>query len=106
MNSYKLKMDDGTLWVTVNELMDDIAKAINQINNLDHPRMIEVDSVELDTKKIGLHAIYTFLGALQTEYALIKKQEELLRQPTIGSDIALKAVRFDVPIEVKKETLH
>ena len=106
-NTYQLKMDnDGKLWVTVNELMKDIANAIDQINKLEHPRLIEVDTKELDTKKIGLHAIYTFLGALQTEYALIKKQEELLRQPTLGSDIQLKTVQFDVPIEVTKETLH
>ena len=104
--TYELKKDsDGKLWVSVNELMVDIKDALNKLSNLDDPRLIEVDKKELDAKIIGLHAIYTFLGALQTEQVLIDKKLELERQPLMG-DVNISTVQFDVPIEVSKETLH
>jgi hypothetical protein len=104
--TYQLKKDDdGKLWVSVNELMIDIKDALEKMSSLDDPRMIEVDKKELDSKIIGLHAIYTFLGALQTEQALIDKQKELSRQPLMG-DVNISTVQFDVPITVTKETLH
>lgn len=104
--TYELKKDeDGRLWVSVNELMVDIKQALEKMSNLDDPRLIEVDKKELDTKIIGLHAIYTFLGALQTEQTLIDKKKELERQPLMG-DVNIKTVQFDVPVEVNKETLH
>jgi len=104
--TYELKKDsDGKLWVSVNELMVDIKDALNKLSNLDDPRLIEVDKKELDAKIIGLHAIYTFLGALQTEQTLIDKKLELERQPLMG-DVNISTVQFDVPIEVSKETLH
>lgn len=104
--TYELKKDeDGRLWVSVNELMVDIKQALEKMSNLDDPRLIEVDKKELDTKIIGLHAIYTFLGALQTEQTLIDKKKELERQPLMG-DVNIKTVQFDVPVEVTKETLH
>ena len=104
--TYELKKDeDGKLWVSVNELMIDIKQALEKMSSLDDPRLIEVDKKELDTKIIGLHAIYTFLGALQTEQVLIDKKLELERQPLMG-DVNIKTVQFDVPVEVTKETLH
>jgi hypothetical protein len=104
--TYQLKKDeDGKLWVTVNELMNDIKDILAQMSSLDDPRLIEVDKKELDAKIVGLHAIYTFLGALQTEQTLIDKKLELERQPLMG-DVNIKAVHFDVPVEVTKETLH
>jgi hypothetical protein len=104
--TYELKKDeDGKLWVSVNELMIDIKQALEKMSSLDDPRLIEVDKKELDTKIIGLHAIYTFLGALQTEQTLIDKKKELERQPLMG-DVNIKTVQFDVPVEVTKETLH
>lgn len=104
--TYQLKKDeDGKLWVTVNELMADIKDALEKMSNLDDPRLIEVDKKELDAKIVGLHAIYTFLGALQTEQVLIDKKKELERQPLMG-DVNIKTVQFDVPLEVTKETLH
>jgi hypothetical protein len=104
--TYELKKDeDGRLWVSVNELMVDIKQALEKMSSLDDPRLIEVDKKELDTKIIGLHAIYTFLGALQTEQTLIDKKKELERQPLMG-DVNIKTVQFDVPVEVTKETLH
>ena len=104
--TYELKKDeDGRLWVSVNELMVDIKQALEKMSSLDDPRLIEVDKKELDTKIIGLHAIYTFLGALQTEQVLIDKKKELERQPLMG-DVNIKTVQFDVPVEVTKETLH
>jgi hypothetical protein len=100
-----MKTEDGRLWVTVNELMNDIKDALTKLSSLDDPRLIEVDKKEIDAKIIGLHAIYTFLGALQTEQKLIDKKKELERQPLMG-DVNIKTVQFDVPVEVNKETLH
>ena len=100
-----MKTEDGRLWVTVNELMNDIKDALTKLSSLDDPRLIEVDKKEIDAKIIGLHAIYTFLGALQTEQTLIDKKKELERQPLMG-DVNIKTVQFDVPVEVNKETLH
>jgi len=100
-----MKTEDGRLWVTVNELMNDIKDALTKLSSLDDPRLIEVDKKEIDAKIIGLHAIYTFLGALQTEQTLIDKKKELERQPLMG-DVNIKTVQFDVPIDVTKETLH
>ena len=90
--TYELKKDeDGRLWVSVNELMVDIKQALEKMSNLDDPRLIEVDKKELDAKIVGLHAIYTFLGALQTEQVLIDKKKELERQPLMG-DVNIKTV--------------
>jgi len=100
-----MKTEDGRLWVTVNELMNDIKDALTKLSSLDDPRLIEVDKKEIDAKIIGLHAIYTFLGALQTEQTLIDKKKELERQPLMG-DVNISTVKFDVPVEVNKETLH
>jgi len=100
-----MKTEDGRLWVTVNELMNDIKDALTKLSSLDDPRLIEVDKKEIDAKIIGLHAIYTFLGALQTEQTLIDKKKELERQPLMG-DVNISTVKFDVPIDVSKETLH
>ena len=100
-----MKTEDGRLWVTVNELMNDIKDALTKLSSLDDPRLIEVDKKEIDAKIIGLHAIYTFLGALQTEQTLIDKKKELERQPLMG-DVNISTVQFDVPIDVTKETLH
>jgi len=104
--TYELKKDeDGRLWVSVNELMTDIKDALEKMSSLDDPRLIEVDKKELDSKIVGLHAIYTFLGALQTEQTLIDKKLELERQPLMG-DVNISTVQFDVPVEVTKERLH
>ena len=106
--TYELKTIDGKLFVSVRELMEDIKDALDKISDLNDPRMIEVDQRELDTKVIGLHAIYTFLGALCTEQELIDKAEELKRQPLLG-DINIKTVNFNPNIDVLKdngETLH
>ena len=104
--TYELKKDeDGRLWVSVNELMIDIKQALETMSNIDDPRLLPTDKKELDAKIVGLHAIYTFLGALQTEQTLIDKKKELERQPLMG-DVSIKTVQFDVPIEVTKETLH
>lgn len=104
--TYELKKDaDGRLWVSVNELMTDIKDLLTKMSSLDDPRLIEVDKKELDAKIVGLHAIYTFLGALQSEQTLIDKKLELERQPLMG-DVNISTVQFDVPVEVTKETLH
>lgn len=107
--TYELKKDsDGKLWVSVNELMFDIKDALEKLSNLDSPQLLElsdIDKKQIDNKILGLHAIYTFLGALQTEQILIDKKLELERQPLMG-DVNVKTVQFDVPIDVTKETLH
>jgi len=104
--TYKLNKDDnGVLWVTVKELMTDIKDALDKISNLDDPRLMEVDKKELDAKIVGLHAIYTFLGALVTEQTLIDKKLELERQPLMGN-VYINNVPVDTPVEVQKDTLH
>lgn len=107
--TYELKKDsDGKLWVSVNELMFDIKDALEKLSSLDSPQLLElsdIDKKQIDNKILGLHAIYTFLGALQTEQILIDKKLELERQPLMG-DVNVKTVQFDVPIDVTKETLH
>jgi len=92
--TYKLEKDDnGILWVTVKELMTDIKDALDKISNLDDPRLIEVDKKELDAKIVGLHAIYTFLGALVTEQTLIDKKAEM------SANFCGNVTITDVPIE-------
>lgn len=104
--TYELKKDeDGRLWVSVNELMADVKDALEKMSSIEDDRLIDTDKKEIDAKIVGLHAIYTFLGALQTEQTLIDKKKELERQPLMG-DVNIKAVQFDVPVEVTKETLH
>lgn len=103
-NTYKLHKDiDGVLWVSVKELMNDIKTALDGISNLNDPRLIEVDKKELDTKIIGLHAIYTFLGALVTEQTLIDKKKEL--EYTVGN-VTITDLPIDTNLQQTNETLH
>lgn len=104
--TYELKKDDnGKLWVTVNELMVDIKDALDKMTNLDDPRLIEVDKKEIDAKIIGLHAIYTFLGALVTEQTLLDKKAELERQPLLGN-VTINNVPIDENLKQIKGTVH
>lgn len=103
-NTYKLHKDiDGVLWVSVKELMNDIKTALDGMTNLNDPRLIEVDKKELDTKIIGLHAIYTFLGALVTEQTLIDKKKEL--EYTVGN-VTITNLPIDTNLQQTNETLH
>ena len=104
--TYKLEKDvDGTLWVTVKELMVDVKDALDKLSKLEDPRLEEVDKKELNAKIVGLHAIYTFLGALVTEQTLIDKKIELENQPLSGN-VYINNIPTDIPVEVIKETLH
>jgi len=101
-NTYKLKKDEnGILWVTVNELMHDVKQALTDLSNIDDPRLLPSDKIELDKKILGLHAIYTFLGALQQEQTLLDKAAELQRQPVMGN-ITIKTLNQ----QLLKENLH
>jgi hypothetical protein len=84
--TYKLEKDsDGTLWVTVKELMVDVKDALDKLSQLEDPRLEEVDKKELNAKILGLHAIYTFLGALVTEQTLIDKKKEFSQNNYVGN---------------------
>lgn len=103
--TYTLKKIDGTLYVSVKELMNDVKLALDGLSKLDDPRLIEVDKKEIDAKIVGLHAIYTFLGALVTEQTLIDKKLELERQPLMGN-VTINNVPLATPVEVTNDTLH
>lgn len=104
--TYQLKVDEnGKLWVTVKELMVDIKDALDKISNLDDPRLLEVDKKEVDAKIVGLHAIYTFLGALVTEQTLLDKKAELERQPLLGN-VTINNLPIDTNLNQTKGTVH
>jgi len=94
--TYQLKKMDDKLWVTVHELMSDVKDALEKLTNLSDPRLIEVDKKEIDAKILGLHAIYTFLGALVTEQTLLDKKKELEGTVTISN----------IRIHSDEDTLH
>ena len=94
--TYELKKMDDKLWVSVHELMNDIKDALEKLTNLSDPRLIEVDKKEIDAKILGLHAIYTFLGALVTEQTLLDKKKELEGTVTISN----------IRIHSDEDTLH
>lgn len=103
--TYTLKKDvDGKLWVTVHELMVDIKDALDKITKLEHTNLEEVDIKELNAKIVGLHAIYTFLGALVTEQTLIDKKSELDQQQLVGN-ITISDLPIDTNLK-QTETLH
>jgi hypothetical protein len=69
--TYKLmKGGDGYLYVSIQPLMKDIAKSVEQMHLMDVSHLTDEQSRIFDLKMLGLTTVYEFLGAFITEQQL------------------------------------
>jgi hypothetical protein len=69
--TYKLmKGGDGYLYVSIQPLMKDIAKSVEQMHLMDVSHLTDEQSRIFDLKMLGLTTVYEFLGAFVTEQQL------------------------------------
>ena len=69
--TYKLmKGGDGHLYVSIQPLMKDIAKSVEQMHLMDVSHLTDEQSRIFDLKMLGLTTVYEFLGAFVTEQQL------------------------------------
>lgn len=77
MNRYKLvKAEDGTIWVSIQPLMEDIRDSKTKLFAVDTSRLGSEQKSEFQLRMVGLEAVYEFLGALCTEKQLEELREE------------------------------
>lgn len=77
MNYQLEKGPDGTIWVSVQPLMQDVNHSMKHLMSIDTSTLSDTDKDIMDFNIIGMKAIYTFLGALVQE---VKVKEELQKQ--------------------------
>ena len=91
MNRYKLeKGPDGTVWVPIQPLMEDIKESCHKLESIDdelYEQMNEQDREIFMLKIKGLDTIYQFLGALLVEYTLKSMTDEQKALHNINEDI-------------------
>jgi hypothetical protein len=76
--TYKLmKGGDGHLYVSIQPLMKDIAKSVEQMQEMDVSTLSDENQRIFDLKMLGLTTVYEFLGAFVTEQMLKDKAAEL-----------------------------
>ncbi len=70
-NTYSLeRRSDGHIWVNIQPLMADIQKNYDSLLDMDISRFTQDDLDVLELKKLGMHSVYQFLGALAMEHKL------------------------------------
>lgn len=76
-NQYKLKKDkSGTVWVSIQPLMQDIVEHIKIVSDIDVSNLEQYDQREYDIKLLGLNSIHQFLGALLQEQQLLELRKK------------------------------
>ncbi len=76
--TYKLiKGGDGHLYVSIQPLMKDIAKSVEQMHKMDISHLSDESQRVFDLKMLGLTTVYEFLGAFITEQQLKDAAAEL-----------------------------
>ena len=87
-NSYTLeRRDDGHVWVNIQPLMNDIQKNYDSLLEMDISKFTEDDLNVLELKKLGMHSIYQFLGALAFEYRLKEERERIAMNDHLNKQI-------------------
>ena len=99
MNRYKLEQGpDGTIWVPIQPLMEDIKENCHKLESMDHElyKQMNDEDKEIFMLKIkGLDTIYSFLGSLLVEFALKNMSDEQKALNNINEEIN-KATQLNV----------
>lgn len=75
--TYRLtRLPDG-IYVSVEPLMTDIKNVLEQMQKLPMDKLNGSELQELNLKKLGLEAIYTFMGGLVTEHNINELRTKL-----------------------------
>ena len=97
-NTYTLeRRHDGHIWVNIQPLMNDIQKNYDSLLDMDISKFTQDDLDVLELKKLGMHSVYQFLGALAMEHKLKEEyveqvtSDELVKQITEGTEMMAKA---------------
>ena len=97
--TYRLAKDqDGVLLVTVQPLMDDIEKSIQQMMDIPIDTLTDEDKEIFNLKILGLKTIHEFLGALVQEQFLKDAARELKGTVNIETNQVID--------EITARTLH
>ena len=88
-NTYSLeRREDGHVWVNIQPLMADIQKNYDSLLEMNIDEFTEDDLNVLELKKLGMHSIYQFLGALAFEYRLKEERERIAMDDHLSKQIA------------------
>ena len=97
-NTYSLeRRSDGHIWVSIQPLMADIQKNYDSLLDMDISKFTQDDLDVLELKKLGMHSVYQFLGALAMEHKLKEEHiqqiisDDLSKQITEGTELMAKA---------------
>ena len=78
MNNYKVERGpDGTRWVSVEPLMNDINEAIVKMMDIDVSDLSDENQRIMDLKILGLRTVYEFMGSIITADNLAQKRETM-----------------------------
>jgi len=58
---------DGTVWVSIQPLMQDVNHSLEHLLSIDTSTLSDTDKDIMDFNILGMKAIYTFMGALLQE---------------------------------------
>jgi hypothetical protein len=97
-NTYTLeRRSDGNIWVNLQPLMHDIQTNYDSLLSMDTSKFTQDDLDVLELKKLGMHSVYQFIGALVMEHKLKEEfiqqatSDELVKQIAEGTELMTKA---------------
>ena len=79
MNYKMVRAEDGIVWVTVQPLMDQVKKHLEEAKKIDVTKMCADDKKGIDFTILSIEAVYNFLNSLMTEQnltELLEKEKE------------------------------
>jgi len=79
MNYKMVKAEDGIVWVTVQPLMSEVKKALDNAKNINVSEMNVDDKRGVDFTILSMEAVYNFLGSIMTEHNV----NELINSATV-----------------------
>ena len=74
-----VKAEDGIVWVTVQPLMSEVKKALDNAKNINVSEMNVDDKRGVDFTILSMEAVYNFLGSIMTEHNV----NELINSATV-----------------------
>ena len=76
MNYKMVKAEDGIVWVTVQPLMDQVKRHLEEAKKIDVSNMCQDDKKGIDFTILSIEAVYNFLNSLMTEQKLTELLEK------------------------------
>ena len=83
MNYQLVKGPDGTIWVSLQPLRDDVISTLDKLEKIDVTDLSALDKDIMNFNILGMKAIATFLNSLEQESQLKDLQDEKSTRPSV-----------------------